>query len=396
MDDAPYLAAEPPPLAARGTAWILIAVFAAAALLAAVVRVPETVSCPFTLLPEKGADPVRCPRGGTVTRVSAVEGASVASGTPLFSIRSPEFGDRSSELKTLQAQLRGGTDSRANARKKFESESLAAQEELNRLLAREAYVDRMIALKKDQIALTEEQAERARKLNEQGLASLNERSDALIRHSQSVMELEQLQGDRKETESAIAKLRATDEARRTEFHEQERALGERLEAARIRTTALSGERAENPAGELVVSSPCAGTVTLVSARAAGAVVREGDVLAEVACAGETLHAELKVPQGGIAQIRPGQPVRLLYDAFPYQRYGVKNATLTWASPASVAIDGTSSFRAFADVESDRVIVNGQPRPLLPGMGGTARVVVGRRSVLSYAFAPLRQLRENFR
>ena len=402
--DAPYLTAEPPPLAASGLSWILIALFAAVAVLSVVLRLPETVTCTFVLAPVKGADPVRAPRGGTLTRVSAVEGSSVAGGATLFALRSQELGDRSAELQTLESQLRGGGDGLANARRKFESESLASQEELNRLLARSAYLDRMVALKKEQIALTAEQADRARKLNEQGLTSVNERSDALIRHSQSVMELEQLQGERKENESAIGKLRHTDDGRRTDYREQERGLAERMEAARIRSTVLSGgrpgsaggERAAAANGELVVTAPCAGTVTLVSVRAPGAVVREGEVLAEVACAGEKLHAELSVPQGGVAQVRVGEPVKLLYDAFPYQRYGVKAGTVTWASPATVAVNGAPSFRVFVGLEDESVRVNGQPRPLLPGMGGTARVVVGRRSVLSYAFAPLRQLRENLR
>ena len=39
-------------------------------------------------------------------------------------------------------------------------------------------------------------------------------------------------------------------------------------------------------------------------------------------------------------------------------------------------------------------MKGRPRPLLPGMGGRGRVVVGRRSLLSYAFEPLRQFRED--
>jgi hypothetical protein len=42
-----------------------------------------------------------------------------------------------------------------------------------------------------------------------------------------------------------------------------------------------------------------------------------------------------------------------------------------------------------------VRVRGTVRPLLAGMGGFADIVVGRRSLLSYAFEPLRALRESF-
>ena len=66
----------------------------------------------------------------------------------------------------------------------------------------------------------------------------------------------------------------------------------------------------------------------------GTVVRGSDVLAEIACRDDRLQAELMVPQRGLAMLRAGQPVKLRYDAFPYQRYGVRYATLRWISPAS--------------------------------------------------------------
>jgi hypothetical protein len=48
-----------------------------------------------------------------------------------------------------------------------------------------------------------------------------------------------------------------------------------------------------------------------------------------------------------------------------------------------------------DGDDSTIVVNGDPRPLLVGMRGNARVVVGRRSLMSFAFEPLRALRENF-
>ena len=40
-----------------------------------------------------------------------------------------------------------------------------------------------------------------------------------------------------------------------------------------------------------------------------------------------------------------------------------------------------------------VQVKGEARPFLAGMGGRADVMVGRRSLISYAFEPVRMLRE---
>jgi hypothetical protein len=69
---------------------------------------------------------------------------------------------------------------------------------------------------------------------------------------------------------------------------------------------------------------------------------------------------------------------------------VRRATVRWVSPATVGAD----FLAFADIEDEAIVSQGERRLLTAGMGGRADVVVGRRSLIAYAFEPLRQLRES--
>src|SRR6185369_10389226 len=52
---------------------------------------PETVRCPFVLVPEKGADPIQAPLLALVYSVRAVEGQEVEAGAELFSLRSDEI-----------------------------------------------------------------------------------------------------------------------------------------------------------------------------------------------------------------------------------------------------------------------------------------------------------------
>jgi hypothetical protein len=66
----------------------------------------------------------------------------------------------------------------------------------------------------------------------------------------------------------------------------------------------------------------------------------------------------------------------------------------WVSPASVTIRDRQVFRVLVDLEERAVSVRkGEARPLMAGMGGRADVVVGRRSLIAYAFEPIRVLRE---
>jgi membrane fusion protein len=204
------------------------------------------------------------------------------------------------------------------------------------------------------------------------------------------LEGDQLLTERKAVQGTIDKLRNETAARRSAFVELERGLREETEKVQIRTAALRRQLERTSGNELTVVAPCAGPVLRLAVQRAGAVVREGETLCELACAGERLQAQLTLPPSGVGQIKPGQPVKLLYDTFPYQRYGVRHGTVRWVSPAAVG----DQFRVFADITDATVHVKGEARALTAGMGGRADVIVGRRRLVAYAFEPVRQLRES--
>jgi len=203
------------------------------------------------------------------------------------------------------------------------------------------------------------------------------------------LELEQVTADKAAAERALAKLRHESEAHRAESREDERGLADELQKTEIRKSILD-EQAVRGGNRFPAVAPCAGTIVKLAVRGPGAVVQEGDVVAEVVCRGERLQASLELPQGGMALVRPGERIKLLYDAFPYQRYGTRSATIRWISPGRVG----DTFRALADIDDDAIVVSGARRPLVPGMGAVARIVLSRRLLGSYALEPIRQLRES--
>lgn len=450
----PFLDPAPAPWAARGLAWVVIALFAVGVVAMLVVHVPETVSSRFVLVPERGADQIRVPRDGTVTDIRVDEAQSFVKGQPLFVIRSSAIGDRSAELRTLDAQMQGTAERVDNERRRSESQRLAADEEVTRLRTRLGHVSqkieeqaglrtarqerfratlaiyeneieitrREIEFRKQQHAMARELAERTERFHRDGVISWLEnntrqleasklatdlqqlekqldtgrlkvtqlRSDEARQEIESKLTLGQLVSERKDGEAAMDKLRHEAAARRTVFLELERSLREDTEKSTIRTAALRAQLEHSRGNEMSVVAPCAGAVLRLWAQRPGAVVKEGEPLADLACGGGRLQAELSLPPGDVGQVRPGQAVKLLYDAFPYQRHGVRRGTVRWVSPASVGV----YFRAFADIEDAALTVKGESRPLTAGMGGRADVVVGRRALIAYAFEPLRQLKES--
>jgi biotin carboxyl carrier protein len=221
------------------------------------------------------------------------------------------------------------------------------------------------------------------------------KADHVTQEIEGKLAVGETESELRDLRASLEKLRHAGTGREAERRETDRRFGEEASKARIRQSVLDQELAQTQGDELTIPAPCDGTVLRLVVKAPGAVVREGEVLAELACAGDKLQAEVTLPSAGVGRVKPQQGVKFMYDAFPYQRYGMRYGVVRWVSPAASSAGDGSVFRAMADIEEDTVLVKGESRPLLAGMGGRADIVVGHRSLLSYAFEPVRQVRETF-
>jgi membrane fusion protein len=266
-------------------------------------------------------------------------------------------------------------------------------------------LDRTIAIKRQQHALAATLAASFRAGRDHGSVSADEYTAHELEVARFADELSRAEGERAQTAGAIQRARHELVVRDAEYRETARRLAQERENARIRVAALEQELAHSTGNEQVIAAPCSGTVLRLRVRAAGAVVQEGESVSEMDCTGQRLQAEVTVPQSGVGRVHAGQQVRLLYDAFPYQRFGVRRGRIRWVSPAAsspAAFVGSrtpreeadAQFRALVEIDDASIRVDGGSRLLLAGMGGQARVVVSRRSLASFAVEPIRQLRES--
>jgi multidrug resistance efflux pump len=165
-----------------------------------------------------------------------------------------------------------------------------------------------------------------------------------------------------------------------------------IEKIKFRLSALKGDMENSQVNLLTVHAPYDAIVISLAQRNAGNVVQSGQELCQLARVDSTLRARLVVGEAGLPKLAVGQRVRLFVDAFPYQRYGVVNAKLDWVSPSAVTSSEGLHFIALASLDNSES--RRRPLPLRVGMGGQARIVVGQRTMIEYAFEPIRQLREN--
>jgi multidrug efflux pump subunit AcrA (membrane-fusion protein) len=390
--DPPFLDNSPQPWVARGLVWVLLALFAAGVPALVLMQVPETVAVSFVLVAERGADPVRTLHDGIVTSVRVADAQAVEPGSILFTISSESVGDRTAERAALGTSLSGGQTRLANERQKYENQRRADDEELGRLQQRQAALASQAVMKERQVEIAREIADRQQRSYQKGLTSWIEASKPRLEAERLGVELDEARAEAVEAQAAMARLRFEMASGKAAFDEIARSVREELERNRMRKGMLDGETSRE-GNALTISAPCRGIIVNLVVKNAGTVVRSSDVLAEITCRAERLQAELMVPQRGLALLRAGQLVKLRYDAFPYQRFGVRHATLRWISPAASLPSAGGSFRAIADLDEQTLQINGAPLAVLPGMAGRASIVVGRRTLASYAIEPLQKIRE---
>lgn len=390
-----FLDLAPPHWISRALSYLIISIVVIAAIASVVIKLPETVTADFVLAPARGSDPVKATRQGVVNRVFVSEGQSVNQGDVIVSLQSEVAGNRAADLLTIQTQLAGAGESFLNAKAKFSAQVRADEQEVQKLTARVEHLGGLVKLKRQQLSLLKQLVDSDEMLYREGIVSRAQLAVRKLEYGELAAELERLLAEQNETRVAIEKLKLESTGRQAEFNEVQRTFKESAATGEIRVAALRSGLAGSDGNEVRLTAPCGGTILRLYVKNSGAVLQEGEAVADVVCAGETLQAELKVPETGLGKLQVGQGVKLKYDAFPYQRYGVKYGRLTWLSPAASDSREGGTFRARVEIAESELLLQGQSRQLIAGMSGKAEIVVGSRSLIGYVIEPLRQLKENY-
>jgi len=372
---------EPPPWIIRSTAWLLMAAFLFALLIAIVMRLPESVRCPFVLVPATGADPIQAPHQAVISHVAVSEGQTVKSGEELFVLRSDEIRGWDTQFRTLTEDLRTKEESLTES-----DTAYAAQLNIKRAEIEQAKSE--VKFRENHAKTSRELVTRMEKLAEKGGISEVD----LVK-----LKLD-LAGSEKDFSVAQRTVQQVNLDRERMETERQRERGEQLadiEKLKMRIGALKADLENTQQNLLTVRSPYDGVIISMDQRTVGSVVQQGQVLCQLAPKDAKPRARMTLNETGLPKLAVSQRVRYFFEAFPYQRYGAVTGKLDWISPSAVTSADGSHFIASASL--DRTAIEPRPGQLLPlrvGMKGEAHIIVGGRTLIEYAFEPIRQLRES--
>ncbi|MNS01958.1 Colicin V secretion protein CvaA [compost metagenome] len=346
------------------------------------------------LAPEAGLIRLSAREGGILEDILVVEGQQVAAGTPVARIRlssALENGDSFTALsRSLNTQGEAITERAQTARNVLMAEQRQLSMRRAALVREQAQAEGRLGLQRERVALARAEVERAETIAAQGFLPRRElesrRSAALVIEQEaselatSILTYQREIGEINARLSAIpidvraaradtATAAATLDQQRTQFESQSIYLVVAPVAGRIAALPFAEGQAIAPAATVAVFTPGSGP----------------------------LEAELYAPSRAAGFVREGQKVRLMYEAFPYQKFGggagrVESVSRTVLAPSEIAIPGLQMqepvFRVRVKLDRTSVSAYGQEVPLQPGMLLTADVVIDRRSLLEWLFDPL--------
>jgi multidrug efflux pump subunit AcrA (membrane-fusion protein) len=374
---------EPPHWIIRSTAWLLMAAFLFALLIAIVMRLPETVHCPFVLIPATGADPIQSPRQAIISRVAVAEGQPVKAGEELFVLRSDEIRGLDTQFRTLTEDLHSKEESLTQSETAY-----VAQLEIKKAEIEQAKSE--VKFRENHTSASRDLVTRMERLATQGGVSQVD----LVKLK---LDLAGSEKDFSVVQRTLQQVNLDRERMETEHVRQRDEQQSEIEKLKMRIGALKADMENTHQNLLTIRSPYQGVIISVDQRTVGSVVQQGQVLCQLAPKDATTRARMVLNEGGLPKLAIAQRVRYFFEAFPYQRYGAVTGKLDWISPSAVTSTDGSHFIALGSL--DRSVIStrpGQSLPLRVGMRGDAHIIVGGRTLIEYAFEPIRQLRESMR
>ncbi|WP_208346156.1 HlyD family efflux transporter periplasmic adaptor subunit, partial [Aetokthonos hydrillicola] len=148
----------------------------------------------------------------------------------------------------------------------------------------------------------------------------------------------------------------------------------------------------------IVRSPINGVIFELPISKPGAVVQPGQKIAQIAPNKTAFILKAQMPIQNSGFLKVGMPVKIKFDAYPFQEYGVISGHLQWISPDSKLQETTAGKIETFELEialAKPYIQSGKKRIFLsPGQTATAEVIIHQRRVIDYMLDPFKKLEKD--
>jgi len=301
-------------------------------------------------------------------------------------------------------QAKQAIDSSKAAQKEANIALLGSQEKAQRY--EQAFKDGVIDQDrfKDVQQVAKENQERlvqARSETEQVKSRLKEQQssyDNLIKNAEA--EIEQASLRLEEQKRGSQTLVSTSQLEQLKTEEQSQDLKSQVTTLKTEIAQINKqiESSQFQLKQRELIAPGDGTVFHIPARGVGTVVQPGESMVEIAPKNSSLILRAEIPPTDSGFLKVGMPVKVKFDAYPFQDYGVSDGELIWISPDSKMAETPQGKQEVFElkVKLDKPYIQDQDKriTLTPGQTATAEVVIRQRRVIDFFLDPFKKLQED--
>ena len=346
------------------------------------------------LKPDKGLVRIVSPQLGTVSAVHVVENQDVgkddslvtmnldtafAGGEGVFGIALAEIEMRIAEREKLPPLTERG----------FEQETRELQSQIESVQAEVASLEAQRQALDERIRTANASLKRFELLESRNVASQHdvERQEEIVLTLRQSKEQIAQQIEIKLGEMATQGLRLEEMPIRRQAALAELRAG--LSSLRAQLAQVAGQ------GSIVLKAPVDGRIAALPV-SSGQSMRPQQLAVSLLPRGGRLEAKLFAPTRAAGFIQTGQTVRLQFDAFPYQRFGVVEGEIVSVSrtifepaelPVSLNVQGPV-YRIVANISAQHIDAYGERFPLRAGMTLSAYIIQEERKLWQVLLEPL--------
>ena len=263
------------------------------------------------------------------------------------------------------------------------------------------------AIPRIQIVEMERVADESKRLREQALADIKQAESRLQEQEGSYQKM--IHQGQAEIEQASSRLKEQQSSHQSLIQSGKLAVlksQEQLKDLQVQIATLKSEIAQSKSeikslnfqlDQRAIRSPVEGTIFHLPIGRPGAVVEPGQTIAQVAPQGAPLVLKAHMTSTESGFLRVGMPVKLKFDAYPFQDYGIIEGRLIWISPDSkITQTAQGSVETFElEIALDRTYIQAQNKriALTPGQTATAEVIVRQRRIIDFILDPFKKLQK---
>lgn len=346
------------------------------------------------LTPTSGTAKIFVPQQGFIKEVQVKEGQEVTEGDPLLTVVTSQITAKGDDVNAVVLGVLA--QQRDVVERQIAAEERRTASERDRLASTIKGIEGEIAQLEDQrniqnerLKLSESFVATGAKLTASGTLApieLKRREQAALEQKQSVVSLDQQITARR---TQLTDITHTLEQLPAAAAERVRVLRNDLSSIEQRVAEVNGRQA------YVIKAPTSGRVSTLQATV-GQIADPRHMQLEIIPLDAHLQAELFFPTRAFGFVRPGQRVRILYDAFPYQKFGAYRGSVTNVSHAILTGNETTgpitlkepAYRVTAALDRPDIDAYGRKIPLQPDMLLRADVILEQRSLMRWLLDPV--------